>query len=438
MSLNKLIEKITNETLLVEAPRYKQEIQGLEPIEDYSQRQNYWHLKLKKYENDPLAFVTFSTIPKLGINPKNTWGTPTGIYGYPLDKTKKISSFATDRPYALVFKPKVPDSILIFENYDADPALYDEDVGRLKDFFEQKRGFIYDFLEFEKQARVKAKIDSPSGWLWNLTRLLSQYIVDQTLAVNPNAQIKSTFQWSQIMYNVLGYEGAYDNKGTGLIHENEPYQAVFFRSDVVELVELINKTDKERIDNPGFALKKNKQKLIKSQLKNKLKTGKTIKDENFTFRFSDPGEFNSNSATFINCHFSEGTLSFSNFINVKFENCIFETLKLSRCKFENCKFKQCRFDYVYFANTEIKNCDFNICLFEDIFLRSEMKNTHFEETDFYKTKLNIINLPEMTLDIHSLNSLADPKRKNIVFDVNGNDVTTKELEKYAEELGLTT
>jgi uncharacterized protein YjbI with pentapeptide repeats len=203
-------------------------------------------------------------------------------------------------------------------------------------------------------------------------------------------------------------------------------------------VELINKTDKEDIKNAGGMIAVNKQRLIRSDLKNQLKTGKTIKDENFTFRSSDPGEFNSNSATFINCHFSEGTL-FSNFINVKFENCIFETLQLLSCKFENCKFKQCRFDHLYFVSSEIKNCDFNICLFEDILLRkdSEIENSHFEKTDFYKTKLNIINLPEMDLDIHSLNSLADSKRKNMVFDVNGNDVATKELEKYAQEHGLT-
>jgi hypothetical protein len=49
--------------------------------------------------------------------------------------------------------------------------------------------------------------------------------------------------WTYLLYSVLGYDYVDDSSGTGLIHANEPAQAVFFNSSVIKVV--------SKIDNPN-------------------------------------------------------------------------------------------------------------------------------------------------------------------------------------------
>ena len=37
-----------------------------------------------KYKNDPDVYISFTTIDKIGINPRSVYNTPNGIYCYPL------------------------------------------------------------------------------------------------------------------------------------------------------------------------------------------------------------------------------------------------------------------------------------------------------------------------------------------------------------------
>lgn len=435
MSLNNLIQKMINEALVLEAPRYKQEIPGLEPLEDYSQRQNYWHLKLKQYEHNPNAFVTFSTIPKLGINPKNTWGTPTGIYGYPLDMKKTISDFATDRPYALVFKPKNPERMLTFFEYDSNESFYQSDVEKLKDYFQQKTGIIDDFLDFEEYARKKAKFNTPSAWLWNLTRLLAKAIEERST----NTKTKSTFQWSQILYNILGYEGAYDNEGIGLIHENEPFQAVFFRSDAVELLELINKTEKEDIHAKGQTINKNIKKEKINVLLQQLKKGTTLKNyifdldvlniKNISINFSNLEDCNINSSQLKNNKFFNSTFLITKFVSILFMDYIFE----------NCEFQSCDFNHIGFQNCSFTNCKFIGCNFNyvNFYNDSKFDNNKFEYCNLYRVVAESESFFKNDLDVNTIKSFHKTGNVNSIFDENGFIDTQQELEHYAQTHGLT-
>ena len=49
--------------------------------------------------------------------------------------------------------------------------------------------------------------------------------------------------WTYLLYNVLGYDYVDDSSGTGLIHANEPAQAVFFNRNVIKVV--------AKLDNPN-------------------------------------------------------------------------------------------------------------------------------------------------------------------------------------------
>ena len=40
---------------------------------------------LEKYKGRTDIFVTYTKLPKLGINPNNVFDTPTGVYSYPID-----------------------------------------------------------------------------------------------------------------------------------------------------------------------------------------------------------------------------------------------------------------------------------------------------------------------------------------------------------------
>jgi hypothetical protein len=71
---------------------------GISNINDFIER-------LKKYYNQDNVYIHFSTLKKLGINPRNDHETPHRVYGYPFKKGK-IDVFANERPYIIVFKTK--------------------------------------------------------------------------------------------------------------------------------------------------------------------------------------------------------------------------------------------------------------------------------------------------------------------------------------------
>jgi hypothetical protein len=53
---------------------------------------------------------------------------------------------------------------------------------------------------------------------------------------------RSAVLWTYLLYRVLGYKFVDDSNGSGLIHSNEPYQAVFFNRGVIDVI--------DRFDNP--------------------------------------------------------------------------------------------------------------------------------------------------------------------------------------------
>jgi len=78
--------------------------------------------QLDKYRDDPNVFITFTSDfdghAKFGINPGSTYGTPIGIYSYPLKVYyDTIASYFNipyqrEKPNIFVFKPKNPQKIL--------------------------------------------------------------------------------------------------------------------------------------------------------------------------------------------------------------------------------------------------------------------------------------------------------------------------------------
>lgn len=191
-------------------------------------------------------FIHFSDLPKLGINPKSDFETPIGIYGYPLDHAtlQKIKSgtieFAGDRKYIHVFrvKPEYKQDIIEMGNSTYTEQELEKDIAQLKiigfkeNLFEDEAHFN-DFIHY---AKLDSREKSSIGQLWNITRKMAQ---------------DNIVKWTTILLK-LGYKGFTDVKSClGLIHSNEPCQAVFFSSKFIEHLDTIeNKQDYEKWNFP--------------------------------------------------------------------------------------------------------------------------------------------------------------------------------------------
>ncbi len=178
--------------------------------------------ELGKYKDDEDIFISFTELQKLGINPSTKYSTPIGIYSYPLKEVWEqyiqdggISAvpFAADKPYISIFKPKNKDRILNLDSFNIG-----EELSKMIKMFGMSPRLIKAIQKGESTARDK----TDSSRFWNITRLF----VDGNIA-----------SWTKLFVN-LGWEGVIDY-GNGVIHPNEPVQAVFFNKSFVTQIDLI-------------------------------------------------------------------------------------------------------------------------------------------------------------------------------------------------------
>ena len=230
--------------VLAEVTRYQKETGATLPR---------WRSKLLGYV-DKGYFVTFGSIPKLGVNPVNVYQTPTGIYGYLLE-SGKVSTFATERPYAIVYKAKPGVRVVDVQEYTEED--YNADLDKLSQIYDK---FIVS--HYKRQALYAANhSDVPAGLLWYVTRGIASKLAETKMAsLGPAPVVKTPGdedyepedvpwgrrvevavrnEWPRV-FAALGYKGVVD-PGYGVIHDNEPAQAVFWESNSLEIVEVIEK-----------------------------------------------------------------------------------------------------------------------------------------------------------------------------------------------------
>jgi hypothetical protein len=220
------LKSLVKSWILLEATRFKREMGENLPR---------WQEKLIRYEKDGGFYVHFSDVPRLGLFTRNKYKTPIGFYAYPLDRDR-MSSFAVDRPYALVIKPKPEARFLDLHGHSEEELARD---------IQKLIGMGHSF-ESMRWAASEARDKSPGGKLWNITRILSGS--DKTQEFLEKAGKESglprkaggpTGTWT-MLFRKLGYDGVVDI-GDGIIHPSEPAQAVFFDTTKLDLVELIDK-----------------------------------------------------------------------------------------------------------------------------------------------------------------------------------------------------
>lgn len=157
--------------------------------------------------------------PKIGINPLSRYDTPNGIYSYPVNIYWDFPvPFRGDSPWVWIFKPKVPNKIL-WDIGSISPKEFKSTIDKLVEIFGESA--------VDSAADDIADHSNLGKFLWGLTRLLAGKLSG-----------KRNIRWP-ILWNALGYEGVVD-EGMGIIHENEPAQAVFWLKNYIDVIDVID------------------------------------------------------------------------------------------------------------------------------------------------------------------------------------------------------
>lgn len=207
----------------------------------------------------PNVFVSFTELPKLGINPLSKYKTPIGIYAYPasyiiselgntLDPRHSLP-FAGERRYANIFSLKSGSKVLVISNDEnAQYMPYYEKLSAMfsKDDVDQLR-----LLGENGEPAYRAKIPNHMGGVfWFVTMKLANRLMRQ------RGMESMSVAWNYL-FRKIGIQAVIDY-GDGIIHENEPTQIVVFDTSAITNVKLVdNKYSKIKIER-SVALGKEK------------------------------------------------------------------------------------------------------------------------------------------------------------------------------------
>jgi hypothetical protein len=197
-------------------------------------------------------FVSFTAIPKLGINPQSTYNTPLGIYSYPgdyisyrigSDKSMKNLPFAGEQPYAVLFSARGNNIVLNTYSPIEERLCYDKLRDYAKKLPDPKKQLIQmrrhtgkTWIEIVNNVVVAAQSEAKQsnisgGRLWYVTYILSEYL-------GTEYGRKPPIVWNELFRKVLDIDGCIDT-GAGIIHPSEPTQAVFFSLPRLRILDIV-------------------------------------------------------------------------------------------------------------------------------------------------------------------------------------------------------
>lgn len=178
-------------------------------------------------------FTSFTAVDKLGINPKSTFETPIGIYAYPVswvaktlgrEKATSTLPYAGEQPYVNIFN--AAGNILNIATAKQ-PELNDY-YKKIAQIWASHSGkdikqATADIKQIISDAATDANVKTPGGKFWFVTMTVSNNLT--------SGSEKPMITWTKL-FRQLGIDGIVDcgtnGVGKGIIHDNEPTQAVFF------------------------------------------------------------------------------------------------------------------------------------------------------------------------------------------------------------------
>jgi hypothetical protein len=225
---------------------------------------------LKKYNSKDVYISFRDSVTVNLINPTNIYRTPTGFYCYPLasiiedkmgikdlEQLKKMSKsdffnssyfpWRSDSEYLYVFHVSDNSNILYSsKNYDEKVYSY---VLKLKELYSNNdsvQNLCDDFIKTGKvkSSRYKKEYEGVHG-LWMLIFEIGVLLKD----------ISNLNYFFTIVCSKIEISAFVDDAGKGMIHPNEPYNAVFFKlKSISDYFNIISKSKGQK-----FALPRDKE-----------------------------------------------------------------------------------------------------------------------------------------------------------------------------------
>lgn len=191
---------------------------------------------IDRYERDPNSFVSFTIVDKLGINPGSKWGeTPIGIYAYPtkyvvdkIGKTGRMIDLPTagNYPWVSIFSPR--GNVINLADINREQTV--DLITKLCDLVSQGGKFTpesaREYLD-KKLGNIDRFARYAVPW-WSAVHLAAYMMVGE--AGGPER-----YRWNWL-FRKLGIDVVID-PGFSIIHQREPYQAVFFSMAGIKDVE---------------------------------------------------------------------------------------------------------------------------------------------------------------------------------------------------------
>ena len=188
------------------------------------------------YARNPNMFVTYTKLPKVGINPQSKYDTPIGIYSYPLgyilERAYRTGSvfgaapFAAGNRFVHLFEQR---SRNIFDVSQYGKSQYEMDKNKLFNYFTPN---ITSPQELAMAIHNHEKMWSGKGASYGK---IMWYLIYNL--IEKFTRTRTTVEATRILFRVLGYDAAYDMDGKGVIHSNEPTQAVHFNFQTIKVLE---------------------------------------------------------------------------------------------------------------------------------------------------------------------------------------------------------
>lgn len=213
--------------------------------------------ELERYIDDNV-YIHLADIPKVGVNPATTFFTPGGVYAYRLRRMwKEIENnglpFAGHRKYVFVLEPT--RKMTAFARYTA--SEWRSDAAKLVSKYGRKRfNLSMDTETFQDYVNVAIQKGLPEYDFANLSLNDLMHVAYYTLtnrhrmhpigvmlgttrliAMDGERYEPNIWVWNKILRE-LGHYSLYDH-GLGIIHKNEPSQALFLSPDSYRIVTML-------------------------------------------------------------------------------------------------------------------------------------------------------------------------------------------------------
>lgn len=186
-------------------------------------------------------FVSFTDLDKLGINPASVFDTPLGIYAYPARFVKSATGanrpmallpFAGGAQWANIFKVSGNIVDLTHMSEAVEQKYYDllQDliVKIAKPISADENNLIQQIIPRSVRSATQQSIVAslPGGRFWHVTGQVAKWLLDSKYWSGSH-----TSAWNKV-FRLLGIDGVIDD-GRGIIHQNEPSQALFFTTGAI-------------------------------------------------------------------------------------------------------------------------------------------------------------------------------------------------------------